>query len=181
MSDTCSYSDVILDKPHSLTSAISAAAFSLSLSVTSLSNYMPDVDVFSISECLKVIYEKISYGQSALISETSSFYELKERIQQIKELEKNWNGYQADPIPSSVIKSAVNLLDKLARYSDQISIFPTAAKSIQFEASFGDDSYIEIEIFDKRISLYSECNGVDSEDNCSDIQEAARRFIEIHV
>ena len=106
---------------------------------------------------------------------------MKARIQQINALEKNWNGYQADPIPSHVVESAINLLYKLARYSDQISIFPTAAKSIQFEASFNSDSYVEIEIGEENISLYSECNGVDNEDICSDIQDAARRFIEIHV
>ena len=60
MSNTCSYSDVISDKPFSITSAISAAAIGLSLSVNSLSNKVPDYNILSDSGFFKVIFEKIS-------------------------------------------------------------------------------------------------------------------------
>lgn len=84
---------------------------------------------------------------------------LEERLNQFKTLESGWNGYEAAPIPSSVLDIAKRFLQNLRTGNIDLNgweVFPTARETIQFEKTVGDD-YVEIEIYkDGRFALYSE-------------------------
>lgn len=60
-------------------------------------------------------------------------------------LKKDWNLYNADPVPDQVIDYSKEILQKLVKQPDEI--FPTAANSIQFE--YDDDiscNHLEFDI-----------------------------------
>ena len=54
-----------------------------------------------------------------------------EKLDSFYALKKDWNLYNADPVPDQVIDYSKEILQKLIKQPDEI--FPTAAKSIQFE------------------------------------------------
>ena len=76
--------------------------------------------------------------------------ELKIRIESFSELEKNWDGYNADEITISSIITAHGLLDSICTNYDlnSISVFPMRNGGIQLE--IGD--YKEIEILNDEIT-----------------------------
>jgi hypothetical protein len=74
----------------------------------------------------------------------------KEILESFRSLEKNWNGYDADPIPNKSIDKALELLDYLKGFSEP-EVFPTARDSVQFEWGGKDREYLEFEIFEDRI------------------------------
>lgn len=79
-----------------------------------------------------------------------------QRLREISNLQSNWNGYGADPIPKKVISRVSDILSMLARYLPYIDIFPTGADSIQFDLTTRDGKEIEIEIGLDGFSLYAE-------------------------
>jgi len=68
------------------------------------------------------------------------------KFRDIQLLRKNWNGYDADPIPSIVIKRTRRFLDYSSRLWAYFEIFPTAADSIQLELLCSSGEKIEIEV-----------------------------------
>lgn len=76
--------------------------------------------------------------------------ELKIRIESFSELEKNWDGYDADEITIQSIAVANSVLDSISKTTDIniISVFPMRDGGIQFE--IGD--YKEIEIFNYEVT-----------------------------
>lgn len=74
-----------------------------------------------------------------------TYEELDYKFLKIKELckIKNWNGYDADPISDITIDRAKNIA--LLLFNPKISVYPTAADSIQIE--FGNENaYVEIQV-----------------------------------
>lgn len=71
-----------------------------------------------------------------------------ETLNEIANLEDDWNGYGGHKMPESVIKLAEKIVKILYR---QPEIFPTGRRSIQMQYELDDDSYLEFEIFDDRI------------------------------
>lgn len=63
---------------------------------------------------------------------------------------KNWNGYDAEPIPIEIIDFCSKVVWNLGI---QPEIFPTACQSIQLEYE-KDSEYMEIGIFKTTISIY---------------------------
>lgn len=57
-------------------------------------------------------------------------------------LNKNWDGYGAEPIDPKIIDRAKQMLDGLAVMPD---VYPTSNSTIQFEFERGED-YLEVEI-----------------------------------
>lgn len=57
-------------------------------------------------------------------------------------LDKDWDGYGAEPIDSKIIDRAKQMLDGLIAMPD---VYPTSASTIQFEFERGED-YLEVEI-----------------------------------
>ena len=72
------------------------------------------------------------------------------RLDMIQKMEKDWNGYGAEPIPKDIIDLSRNIVVIL---DYQPNIFPTARRSIQMEYRLIDKSYLEFEIFANHISI----------------------------
>ena len=67
----------------------------------------------------------------SIISETEKEKANLEKLDSFYNLKKDWNLYDANPVPDQVIDYSKDILQKLIKQPDEI--FPTAAKSIQFE------------------------------------------------
>lgn len=87
------------------------------------------------------------------------FLVLDDRLNQFKSLENGWNGYDAAPIPLSVLDAAKSFLRSLRAGNINLNgweIFPTARETIQFEKTI-DNDYVEVEIYaDGHMAFYSE-------------------------
>lgn len=75
------------------------------------------------------------------------------RLISFSNLQKGWDGYAADKIPTIVIDRVFSLL---LNTSFHPKIFPTSRGSVQVEYYQNDNKFVEIEIFKNRISVYSE-------------------------
>lgn len=88
--------------------------------------------------------------------------DIAKKLNQFKGLQKDWNGYDAEPLPEHVIDAALLFLEKLRESNQNIDgweVFPTARQTVQFEKTTGRN-YIEVEIYkDGRFVFYSECEG----------------------
>lgn len=71
-----------------------------------------------------------------------------DRLNQIKELKDNWNGYGAQSIDNIVIKTVENIIENV---HVQPEIYPTGRNSIQLEYELEDKSYLEFEVFKDKI------------------------------
>ena len=73
-----------------------------------------------------------------------------DRLNKIADFKDNWNGYGAIHFSSELIDKAKNILLNL---HEQPDLFPTAQPSIQLEYERNDESYLEINIFEDKISI----------------------------
>lgn len=92
-----------------------------------------------------------------------------------KNLENNWNGYDALKFSDSVIdtaRSALCLLDK------QPDIFPTGRNSIQFEYEKPNGDYLEFEIAEGCITAFQAISGeeIECEVNLSEMRKMVIEF-----
>lgn len=88
------------------------------------------------------------------------------RLNAFRELKKGWDGYDADVIPSSVISKTMSLLLDL---DFRPNLFPTGRGSIQVEYYRDDNSFVEIEVFENHIGVYSEgFRGLIEQDNINE-------------
>lgn len=71
-----------------------------------------------------------------------------DKLNQIKELKDDWNGYGAQSIDNIVIKSVENIIENV---HVQPEIYPTGRNSIQLEYELEDRSYLEFEVFKDKI------------------------------
>lgn len=76
-----------------------------------------------------------------------------QKFREISRLSKNWNGYNADPIPAAVVVKTATFLRKSSQFWPFFDIFPTAADSIQLELRCINGHEIEIEIGEDDISF----------------------------
>ncbi|MBQ4468821.1 MAG: hypothetical protein II917_01590 [Synergistaceae bacterium] len=72
-----------------------------------------------------------------------------ERLNDIAQLESDWNGYGAAPFSQALIAEARNIITNL---TEQPELFPTGRESIQLEYELPDKSYLEFEIFEDKIA-----------------------------
>ena len=70
------------------------------------------------------------------------------RLSDIRCLEKNWNGYGAEPIGKTIIDKAEYIIKNICI---QPQLFPTGRNSIQLQYEREDKSYLEFEIFADKI------------------------------
>ncbi len=73
-------------------------------------------------------------------------------LDEIAALKYNWNENGAEPFPYDLIYKCRKILDALSK---EPFISPTACGSIQFEYEKDDDDYLEFEIFNDKIKVYS--------------------------
>ena len=87
------------------------------------------------------------------------FVVLQEKINQFGLLKRDWNGYDAAPIPSTALDDAKLFLQSLRSSNIDLNgweVFPTARETIQFEKTVCEN-YIEIEVYSNgRFAYYSE-------------------------
>ena len=105
-----------------------------------------------------------------------------ERLNDIAELESDWNGYGTESFSSELITEVRNIISSL---SEQPEIFPTGRKSIQLEYHLSDKSYLEFEIFGGKV-IAMQVSGTDydnakfwelSASDISQIQQIVYRFV----
>lgn len=70
------------------------------------------------------------------------------KINDIRHLKKDWNGYGAQEISFQVIKMSEEIIKSVCV---QPVIFPTGRNSIQMQYELEDKSYLEFEVFEKKI------------------------------
>ncbi len=71
------------------------------------------------------------------------------RLDEIAELEENWNGYGAKAFSQKLIEKCKGIIYDL---EVQPNIFPTGRQSVQFQYELEDRSYLEFEIFEENVS-----------------------------
>lgn len=114
----------------------------------------------------QISYEfSVDSGLSATIQElcennmNKKYFSLNEKLEQFKLLKEDWNGYDAPPIPATVLETARLFLQNLRMGSVNLEgweVFPTARETIQFEKTTNTD-YAEVEIYsDNRFAFYSD-------------------------
>lgn len=74
------------------------------------------------------------------------------RIQEISRLKKGWDGYNARPIPRSVINRTKELLMLLPLGA---KVFPTSRSTMQIECHKDNGNYFEIEVAPRSYEIYS--------------------------
>lgn len=79
---------------------------------------------------------------------------LKADIDEFLLLESNWNDNQAESFDNNIILNAKSFLEFIKELSNDISVFPTARKSIQFEYEH-KDVYCEAEIFIDNVTIFA--------------------------
>ena len=86
-----------------------------------------------------------------------------ENLNTLKEIydltrEKNWNQYDAPPMPETVMRRTFDIITELDEEHQPESIHPTAMESIQIEYESGstpnDGIYLEFNIFKNHIQGY---------------------------
>ncbi|MBN2092634.1 hypothetical protein JW964_23640 [candidate division KSB1 bacterium] len=111
-------------------------------------------------------YVKHKENSTNIQIDKNDLYKLSKNIETLKsflELEENWNYYGAKPFKQELINKCINLV-RSSKLKYQPDIFPTGRESIQFEYEEEDGRYLEIEIYDDRISyLYIDSFGCETE------------------
>lgn len=78
----------------------------------------------------------------------------------LRNLQHNWNGYNAEPINNDIIDKTERLISMI---HFQPQIFPTGRGTIQIEYYNNDDDFMEIEIFDDGQFMYRIKDGLEEE------------------
>lgn len=71
-----------------------------------------------------------------------------DRLENIAQLEDDWDGYGAKSFSTTVIATVRNIISYL---KEQPEIFPTGRGSVQLEYHMPDYSYLELEVFDDKV------------------------------
>lgn len=72
-------------------------------------------------------------------------------INEVRKLQFNWNGNNAEPFSETVLQKSTMILNNLEYVPD---IYPTACNSIQFEYEKVSGEYLEFEIFDTFVNVF---------------------------
>lgn len=86
-----------------------------------------------------------------------------EILESFRKLEKDWNGYNANPIPNESIDNAIDFLNYLKENNEDLiypEIFPTGQDSVQLEWHGKNSEYLEIEFFPNKIDALIEVRDV---------------------
>ena len=84
-----------------------------------------------------------------------------QRLREIKNLKDNWNDNGAKEFSDALIDRVAIILGNV---SEEPFVCPTACGSIQLEYEKEDGSYLEFEVYEKRIEVYMvDCKGKEDE------------------
>lgn len=124
-------------------------------------------DRYLIEIIMSNSYKKITIDNSNIYAKNNSKTlniitqkESLEKLKSIKNLEYDWDGYEAEPMNPEIYNNASKLIEKIIIPP---RVFPTGNGSIQFEyhKKENDDEYLEFEIFNDKIVVLS----IRSDDN----------------
>lgn len=95
-------------------------------------------------------YDESYYKTLNIITQKESL----EKLKSIKNLDYDWDGYEAEPMNPEIYNNASKLIEKVIIPP---RVFPTANGTIQFEyhKKENDDEYLEFEIFNDKIVVLS--------------------------
>lgn len=82
--------------------------------------------------------------------ETYTLQENLKKLNDIENLEDNWNGYNTKPIPKEIIEKTKKIITDL---SYQPFLAPTGRETTQIEFELTDASYLGFEIFKNKITM----------------------------
>ena len=103
------------------------------------------------------------------------------KLEQIADLEQDWNGYGAEPIAPEVIDNVKRTIAYLENKYVFVKweMFPTARDSVQLELNL-KDNYIEVEVFDDHLSLFADGrNSIDIDEVALDeLSEELRNIVD---
>ena len=85
-----------------------------------------------------------------------------------------------EPFSNELILRAIEFIEA-ANLKFQPNVFPTGRQSIQLEYELPNENYFEIEIYDDKISWYSEINDETEEIENINMLDAIRRINEFHT
>lgn len=112
--------------------------------------------------------------------------EMNVRLDKIAELKDGWNGYGgAKTFSKELVEYCCEIVNELATepFIAGLFIAPTACGSIQFEYEKENDDYLEFEIFEDRIKMYSNIKEKgeieetwDGDDCINQIKKAVEKF-----
>lgn len=109
-------------------------------------NNVPHQDNFLLNH-------NVNYGGVDMISCTNGkLYHNLVKLNNIKTLEKDWNGYGAESFDSGLIQKCKDIISELPN-DLQPKIFPTGRKSINMQYELSDESYLEFEVFNDKITF----------------------------
>lgn len=104
-----------------------------------------------------------------------------QRLRELSNLKQGWDGYNAHPIPRSVITRVhdILLMEELPLNAE---VIPTGRSSIQIELNLDNSNYFELEVFPKRYSVYIEKDGQEVEKDIQkkDIKQILSQFCHEH-
>lgn len=119
-------------------------------------------------ECHTAISAAISSSSTRFNnSERFSLEQLKSnkrKLETIKNLTPNWNGYEGEQFETGIISMIQDILSDL---DYQPQIFPTGRGSIQIEKYINDDNLVEIEVSNGEIFAYQVKDGEEIEKEIS--------------
>mgnify|MGYP006898482267 CR=1 FL=1 len=92
------------------------------------------------------------------------------KILSFKNLSSGWNGEGTEGFSEKLINIALDFIN-LPNLKYQPIVFPTGRSSIQFEYQKSSGDYLEIEVFEDQITLFSEIDDVITEKEYLTIQE----------
>lgn len=127
-------------------------------------------DRYLIEIIMSNSYKKITIDNSNIYAKNNSKTlniitqkESLEKLKSIKNLEYDWDGYEAEPMNPEIYNNASKLIEKVIIPP---RVFPTANGTIQFEyhKKDNDDEYLEFEIFNDKIMVLF----MSSIDNCKE-------------
>ncbi|MBL0191590.1 MAG: hypothetical protein IPQ18_09680 [Saprospiraceae bacterium] len=101
----------------------------------------------------------------------------KRKLDMIKNLGPNWNGYEGKPFETRLISKIQEIISDL---DYQPQIFPTGRGTIQIEKYINDDNLIEIEVSNEQIFAYQVKNGEEIEKEIS-LKEINELITELFV
>ncbi len=124
--------------------------------------------IHSGKECYDSVLASISSSSTRFNnSERFSLEQLrsnKRKLDSIKKLTSNWNGYEGERFESKLITMIQDIISEL---DYQPQIFPTGRGSIQIEKYINDDNFVEIEVTNDEIFAYQVKNGKEIEKEIS--------------
>lgn len=84
----------------------------------------------------------------------------KRKLESLKKIKENWNGYGGQVISHTLIAKVISILSEL---DYQPQIFPTGRGTIQIEKYINNENLVEIEISENEIFAYQIKNGEEKE------------------